>query len=316
MGAPDGGVMVHEGSGYVLYYQASLDERSRVVRLRSGGQRGGKGIARILRRRGGDVPFPSEEKVLPWVRYEREGFAAHQTTSPRKDQHLKSVSAVLVALALLAPGAGARQKQALKTQKQKTSYSLGLDIGKSLKKQSIDVDENLFIQGIKDALADRKQLLSDDEAREVLNAFQRDFVAKRTEEARKAGEKNMKEGEEFLANNKTKPGVVTLPSGLQYKILKEGNGRTPKATDTVMTNYRGTLINGKEFDSSYKRGRPATFAVNEVIRGWTEALQLMKVGSKWQLFVPSDLAYGPNGRGADIGPNAALIFEIELVGIK
>ncbi len=237
-------------------------------------------------------------------------------TSQRKDQQLKSTLALLVVLALLAPRAGARQKEALKTQKDKISYSIGLDIGRSLKRQAIDVDQNLLIQGLKDVLSNHKQLLSDDEARECLTTFQRELVAKRTEEAKKAGEANMKEGEEFLAKNKKKPGVVTLPSGLQYKILKEGTGKTPKATDTVITNYRGTLINGKEFDSSYRRGKPATFPVDQVIRGWTEALQLMKVGSKWQLFVPSELAYGPNGAGTDIGPNTTLIFEVELVGIK
>jgi FKBP-type peptidyl-prolyl cis-trans isomerase FklB len=229
---------------------------------------------------------------------------------------LKSAFTVLVILALLAPCAGARQKEALKTQKDKISYCIGLDIGKSLKRQSIDVEDNFLIQGLKDGLSDRKQLLTDEEARTILAAFQKRMVAKHTEEAMKAGEKNKKEGEEFLAQNKKKPGVVTLPSGLQYKILKEGTGKTPKATDTVVTNYRGTLINGNEFDSSYRRGQPATFPVNQVIRGWTEALQLMKVGSKWQLFVPSELAYGPNGAGQDIGPNATLIFEVELVGIK
>jgi FKBP-type peptidyl-prolyl cis-trans isomerase FklB len=236
--------------------------------------------------------------------------------SQRKDQQLKSTLALLVVLALLAPRAGARQKEALKTQKDKISYSIGLDIGRSLKRQAIDVDQNLLVRGLKDALSNQKQLLSDDEARECLTAFQRELVAKRTEEAKKAGEANMKEGEVFLAQNKKKPGVVTLPSGLQYKILKEGTGKTPKATDTVITNYRGTLINGKEFDSSFRHGKPATFPVDQVIRGWTEALQLMKVGSKWQLFIPSELAYGPNGAGTDIGPNTTLIFEVELVGIK
>jgi FKBP-type peptidyl-prolyl cis-trans isomerase FklB len=236
--------------------------------------------------------------------------------SQRKDRQLKSTFALLVVLALLTPRAGARQKETLKTQKDKISYSIGLDIGRSLKRQAIDVDQNLLVQGLKDALSNQKQLLSDDEARECLTTFQRELVAKRTEEAKKAGEANMKEGEEFLAQNKKKPGVVTLPSGLQYKILKEGTGKTPKATDTVITNYRGTLINGKEFDSSFRHGKPATFPVDQVIRGWTEALQLMKVGSKWQLFIPSELAYGPNGAGTDIGPNTTLIFEVELLGIK
>lgn len=185
---------------------------------------------------------------------------------------MKSALAVLVLLALLEPCAGARQKEALKTQKDRISYSIGLDIGKSLKRQSIEVNENFLIQGLKDALFNGKQLLSDDEAREILVAYQKEMVARLTEEAKKTGEKNKKEGEKFLAQNKYKPGVVALPSGLQYKILKEGTGKTPKATDTVVTNYRGTSIDGKEFDSSYRRGKPATFRVNQVIRGWTEAL--------------------------------------------
>jgi len=129
-------------------------------------------------------------------------------------------------------------------------------------------------------------------------------------------DKNQKEGEVFLAENKKKKGVITLPSGLQYQVIKEGTGKIPKATDTVTTHYRGTLIDGTEFDSSYKRGEPASFPVNGVIKGWTEALQLMKVGSKWQLFIPSNLAYGPQGAGQAIGPNATLIFEIELLSIK
>jgi FKBP-type peptidyl-prolyl cis-trans isomerase FklB len=131
-----------------------------------------------------------------------------------------------------------------------------------------------------------------------------------------AGDANKKEGDAFLAANKTKEGVVTLPSGLQYKILQEGTGPKPTASDTVVCNYRGTLLNGTEFDSSYKRGQPATFAVGQVIHGWTEALQLMTVGSKWQLFIPPDLAYGPRGAGNDIGPNATLVFEVELVSIQ
>ena len=146
--------------------------------------------------------------------------------------------------------------------------------------------------------------------------FQQQIQAKQMDAARGAADKNKKEGDAFLAANKAKPGVVTLPSGLQYKVIKEGTGQTPKATDTVTTNYRGTLIDGTEFDSSYKRNEPTSFPVNGVIRGWTEALQKMKVGSKWQLFIPADLAYGPNPQpGSPIGPNSVLIFDIELLGI-
>jgi len=158
--------------------------------------------------------------------------------------------------------------------------------------------------------------MTEAEAQAVLTQLQADMRKKQEEKAQQAGEANQKEGEAFLAANKSKPGVVTLPSGLQYKILKEGTGPKPTATDSVVCNYQGTLINGTEFDNSYKRGEPATFPVNGVIKGWTEALQLMPVGSKWQLFVPADLAYGPRGAGADIGPNSTLIFEVELLSIK
>ena len=158
--------------------------------------------------------------------------------------------------------------------------------------------------------------MTEAEAQAVLTQLQADMRKKQEEKTQQAGEANQKEGEAFLAANKAKPGVVTLPSGLQYKILKEGTGPKPTATDSVVCNYQGTLINGTEFDSSYKRGEPATFPVNGVIKGWTEALQLMPVGSKWQLFIPPDLAYGARGAGADIGPNATLIFEVELLSIK
>jgi FKBP-type peptidyl-prolyl cis-trans isomerase FklB len=149
-----------------------------------------------------------------------------------------------------------------------------------------------------------------------MGAFQKEMMAKMTENSKKAGEKNKKEGEVFLAENKKKPGIITLPSGMQYKIMREGTGKSPKSTDTVTTHYRGTTLDGKEFDSSYKRNEPASFPLNRVIAGWTEALQLMKVGSKWQLFIPSNLAYGENGAGQDIGPDATLIFEVELLAVK
>ena len=180
----------------------------------------------------------------------------------------------------------------------------------------MDVDPDILLQGLKDALAGGKSLLTDDEAKAALTALQADVSKRQQEQMQVAGEANKKEGEAFLAANKTKEGVVTLPSGLQYKILKQGTGPKPTASDSVVCNYRGTLINGTEFDSSYKRGQPATFPVGQVIKGWTEALQLMPVGSKWQLFIPSEMAYGPRGPGADIGPNATLIFEVELLSIQ
>jgi FKBP-type peptidyl-prolyl cis-trans isomerase len=185
-----------------------------------------------------------------------------------------------------------------------------------LRKQSVDVDPNLVAQGLKTSLAGGKTLMTQEEAQALLKEVQTDLLKKQQEKMQVEGEANKKEGEAFLAANKGKEGVVTLPSGLQYKILKEGNGPKPTASDSVVCNYRGTLINGTEFDSSYKRGEPATFPVTGVIKGWTEGLQMMPVGSKWQLFIPSSMAYGEPGRGGFIGPNATLIFEVELMSIQ
>ncbi len=196
-------------------------------------------------------------------------------------------------------------------------------MGQNLGKQSVPVDPAILARGLKDGLAGGKTLLTDDEAQAALKAVQDEVRAKQQakmqeaqEATKKVAEANKKEGETFLTENKGKDGVVTLASGLQYKILKEGTGPKPTASDSVSCNYQGTLINGKEFDSSYKRGQPATFPVSGVIKGWTEALQLMPVGSKWQLFIPSDLAYGDRGAGADIGPGDTLIFEVELLSIE
>ena len=214
------------------------------------------------------------------------------------------------------PAAETQTASAFKTQKDKVSYAIGMNIGANLHRQSIDVDPNIVRQGLEDALAAGKTLLSEDEARAALTELQNDMRKKQQEKMQAAGEANKKEGDAFLSANKAKDGVVTLPSGLQYKILTPGTGPKPAASDSVVCNYRGTLIDGKEFDSSYKRGQPATFPVGGVIKGWTEALQLMPVGSKWQLFIPSDLAYGEHGQGGDIGPNATLIFEVELLSIQ
>ena len=217
---------------------------------------------------------------------------------------------------LLVSQVSAEEKPVLKDQKDKVSYSIGMNIGNNLKKQAIDVNPDALVYGIKDALSGDKALMTEQEVNETLTAFQKEMTAKQAERLKELGEKNKKEGEAFLAENKKKEGVITLPSGLQYKVIKEGTGETPKLTDTVTTNYRGTLIDGTEFDSSYRREQPATFPVKGVIAGWTEALQLMKVGSKWQLFTPSNLAYGERGAGRDIGPNATLIFDVELLSIK
>jgi FKBP-type peptidyl-prolyl cis-trans isomerase FklB len=191
-----------------------------------------------------------------------------------------------------------------------------MNIGQGMKKDGVDVDPRILEQGLKDALAGTKPLMTDAEAQTVMTEFRTAMMKKKQEEAQRVSESNKQAGQQFLAANKTKEGVVTLPSGLQYKILKEGTGPKPTATDTVTVNYRGTLIDGTEFDSSYKRSEPTTFGVNQVIKGWTEALQLMPVGSKWQLFIPSDLAYGERSPGAEIGPNSTLIFDVELLSIK
>ena len=223
--------------------------------------------------------------------------------------------ALIVVLAF-AVSAGAEEPKALSTQKEKISYGIGVNIGKSLQNDNLDVDVDILARGIRDVFSGGKLQLTDEEHRAAMTAAQREVMEKQKEAATKAGEKNKKEGEAFLAGNKKKEGVVTLPSGLQYKVLKAGDGKSPAATDKVETNYRGTLIDGTEFDSSYKRGKTAVFPVTGVIPGWTEALQKMKVGDKWQLFVPPELAYGERGAGRDIGPNATLIFEVELVSIK
>ena len=188
-------------------------------------------------------------------------------------------------------------------------------MGENLHKQSVPVDPAILARGLKDGLTGGKTLLTDEEAQAAITALQNDLRKQQQEKMQEAAAANKKEGDVFLSANKGKEGVVTLPSGLQYKILKEGTGPKPTASDSVVCNYSGTLINGTEFDSSYKRGQPATFPISGVIKGWTEALQLMPVESKWQLFVPSDLAYGESGRPG-IEPNSTLIFEVELLSIQ
>jgi FKBP-type peptidyl-prolyl cis-trans isomerase FklB len=204
----------------------------------------------------------------------------------------------------------------LATPKQKASYAMGLNQGRSLHKNDVDIDTTAFSRGLRDGMAGNKPLLTDQEAQAALTALQKQVQAAQLEKMKVAGAGNRKIGDAFLADNKTKEGVVALPSGLQYKILTAGTGPKPTPTDTVVCNYRGTLINGTEFDSSYKRGQPATFPVSGVIKGWTEALQLMPVGSKWQLFIPADLAYGDRAAGATIVPGSTLIFEVELMSIQ
>lgn len=230
---------------------------------------------------------------------------------------MKSRLVIILCMALAASPVIAAEKRELKTQKDKVSYAIGLDMGNSLKKNELDVDPNILVQAVKDVLSGGKPLMTEQEARATIMAVQKDMQARQQAKAKDLGEKNKKEGEAFLARNKAKSEVKTLESGLQYKVLTAGKGKSPKASDTVTVNYRGTLIDGTEFDSSYKRGQPATFPVGGVIKGWTEALQLMKEGSKWQLFIPADLAYGESGTpGGPVGPNAVLLFEVELLSIK
>ena len=201
------------------------------------------------------------------------------------------------------------------TKTERISYCIGVDIGSNMKRQGVEIDPEILAKGLSDALFDREVLIDEDKRHEILMAFSNEIRQEQQRRLKEMAEANQKAADAFLAENAKKEGVVTLPSGLQYKVIAEGDGPTPKRTDTVSTHYRGTLLDGTEFDSSHNRGQPAKFPVGGVIRGWTEALQLMKVGSKWHLFVPPALAYGERG-GRNIEPNSALIFEIELLGIE
>ena len=217
---------------------------------------------------------------------------------------------------LCAGWAQAAEPAELPDQKAKVSYGIGMNLGMQWRQQEVPIDPDLLLRGMKDAMEGKTTLMTEEEMRNTLTTYQNQHRAQQMEKRKLQGEQNRTQGESYLAENKTKPGVVTLPSGLQYKIIKDGQGESPSASDQVSVNYRGTLIDGTEFDSSYKRGEPATFGVGGVIKGWTEALQLMKPGSKWELYIPSALAYGERGSGAQIGPNSALIFEVELISVK
>ncbi len=210
----------------------------------------------------------------------------------------------------------AQDKAQLKDQKDKASYSIGYDIGETFKKQNVELNPDTLFGGLKDALAGKEALLTKEDREKTLQAFQKEMMEKQVAARNDAATKKAAEGEKFLTENKKKEGVKTTASGLQYKVMKEGSGPSPKETDTVVVQYKGTLLDGTEFDSSYKRNEPASFQVNRVVKGWIEALQLMKPGAKYQLFIPSALAYGERGAGQLIGPNATLIFEVELLSIK
>jgi len=230
---------------------------------------------------------------------------------------MKSLIAAALAVVLLGCQGSGDKKIKLETQQDKVSYAIGMNIGNNLKRDSVKINPDVFMRGIMDASADTsKHLMSDQQCQETLVAYQEELRSKAMAGAKVAGDKNKKEGEDFMVQNGKQPGVVTLPSGLQYKVITEGKGKSPSLSSTVTTHYSGKLLDGTEFDSSYKRGQPATFRVSGVIKGWTEALLLMKEGSKWELYVPSELAYGGRGVVGVIPPNATLIFEVELLSLK
>lgn len=210
----------------------------------------------------------------------------------------------------------AQSKNTLDTDQQKVSYSIGMNIGKNLTRQNLQLHTSSLFQGLRHGLSGKNALLSDQEIREVMAAFKKTMRSKALALNKSKGDKNKKEGAAFLASNKKKPGVKTSKSGLQYKVLKTGKGTSPIPAGTVEVHYKGTLLDGKVFDSSYKRGKPGTFQVNRVIKGWTEALLMMKPGGQLMVWIPSNLAYGERGRGPVIGPHATLIFEMKLISLK
>ncbi len=227
-------------------------------------------------------------------------------------KHLMTIVLGLVFLAFLSHAEG---EPGLKDQKDRESYSLGYQFGQYLRSQALGLNLEVYASAIKDALEGKEPPLSTDEIRATVMAVQQRVEAAREKQLKEMAVKNLEEGKKFLVANQKKEGITALPSGLQYRVLAAGSGKTPQATDTVTVNYKGTLTDGREFDSSYKRGQPTTFRVDGVIRGWTEALQLMKEGSKWQLFIPPELAYGERGAGP-IPPNSTLIFEVELLAVQ
>lgn len=210
----------------------------------------------------------------------------------------------------------AADASSLATDKDKLSYSIGADLGKNFKTQGIDINPEALAKGMQDGMAGSQLILTEQQMKDVLNKFQKDLMAKRSSEFNKKSDENKTKGEAFLKENKSKDGVVVLPSGLQYKVVSAGTGAKPSKDDTVTVEYTGRLIDGTVFDSTEKTGKPATFQVSQVIPGWTEALQLMPAGSTWEVFIPSSLAYGPRSVGGPIGPNETLIFKIHLISVK
>lgn len=228
---------------------------------------------------------------------------------------MKAKWILVLGLGLLGIPASAQESTAPTTPKDKVSYGIGVQVAKTLKSQGIDVNTDLVIKGLRDALSGQKLLMSEEDLNTTMGALQQEVAKKQMQERAKLADDNKKAGESFLADNSKKEGIVALPSGLQYKIVKAADGKKPTDTDTVICNYRGTLIDGTEFDKS-QSGQPATFQVGQVIPGFKEGLKLMPVGSTWQFFIPSNLAYGDRGAGNVIGPNTTLIFEVELLSIK
>lgn len=231
---------------------------------------------------------------------------------------LTAITALSIALAACnnKTGETSTNNQALESLPEKASYSFGVDIATRLMQQGVVLDVNSFNRGIGDAFGNKTLALTDEERLQAKTDFQKQLQEELIRKQSESSEQNIAAGKAFLEENATKPGVITTESGLQYKVISSGDGKQPKATDTVTTHYKGTLIDGREFDSSYKRNKPASFPVKGVIKGWTEALQLMHVGDKWQLFIPSELAYGATKRSELIQANSTLIFEIELLSIK
>ncbi|MFZ5586357.1 MAG: FKBP-type peptidyl-prolyl cis-trans isomerase [Thermodesulfobacteriota bacterium] len=228
---------------------------------------------------------------------------------------MKPAALILVALIFSAPALAA-EPAPLTTLEQKSAYALGMKIGSDLKEKEVKLDSDAFMKGLKDGLAGAKPALSDEEMQKALTEFGRQMQAQQLAKLKAMAEKNLSEGQAFLAANKAKPGVKTTASGLQYKVVTAGKGVSPKAGETVMVNYRGRLIDGNVFDDSFQRGQPAVFELDGIIKGWQEALQMMKEGDRWEIFIPSDLAFGPQGAGPQIGPNAVLVFEVELIKVN